>query len=131
MALLNTFIDKAYNRTGFTITSSSSEALQQAVVRVSQAAIERVDLRSHVATHPRLGVADHISVHPLSWKQAGDHPAEASASSSSSSPALAAAASCARSIGRQLSSLCPVYFYGAADPKQRRLADIRRSLGEP
>ncbi|GBF99817.1 hypothetical protein Rsub_12570 [Raphidocelis subcapitata] len=46
--------------------------------------------------------------------------------------ALRAAASLARDIGGRLSSgrgALPVYLYGAAHPRGRRLADIRRSLG--
>ena len=44
--------------------------------------------------------------------------------------ALQQAALCARDIGTALSRHCPVYFYGAAHPSGRALADVRRSLGE-
>ena len=45
--------------------------LAAAAASLAEAAIERIDLRSHSATHPRLGAADHISVHPLQGRGSG------------------------------------------------------------
>ncbi len=59
------FVDDAYNRTGFTLVSSSVDGLVDAALAVSTSALELVDLRGHEATHPRLGVVDHVSCHPL------------------------------------------------------------------
>jgi glutamate formiminotransferase len=78
--------------------------------------VQSIDLRRHTATHPRLGAVDHISCHPLG-------------------PAanLQAAAALAHAIGSQLAlppTGLPVYYYGAASSSGRRLADIRRRLGE-
>lgn len=39
--------------------------LASAVVRLAQAALRAVDLRTHVAAHPRLGVVDHVLCSPL------------------------------------------------------------------
>ena len=59
------FVDDAYNRTGFTLVSSSVDGLVGAAVAVSTSALDLVDLSRHSATHPRLGVVDHVSCHPL------------------------------------------------------------------
>lgn len=78
-------------------------------------ALASIVLTAHTAQHPRLGVLDHVSVHPLG-----------------SEASLPLAAQAATAIGQQLSQAplqLPVYYYGAAHPEKRRLADIRRSLG--
>ena len=59
------FVDTAYNRTGYTLVSSSVDGMVRGVVAVSKRALELIDLRRHEATHPRLGVVDHVSCHPL------------------------------------------------------------------
>ncbi len=59
------FVDDAYNRTGFTLVSSSVEGLVDGALAVSMLALDLVDLRRHSATHPRLGVVDHVACHPL------------------------------------------------------------------
>jgi hypothetical protein len=86
-SLARVFIDRPYNRTGFTLVSSDAQAvsgamplslstchvpnckpvlqLSSAILALSRAALASLDLSRHTATHPRLGVVDHISVHPL------------------------------------------------------------------
>ncbi|EIE23961.1 Formiminotransferase [Coccomyxa subellipsoidea C-169] len=114
-ALVHTFVDKPYNRTGFTLVSPAPHELAGSVVRLARAALETIDLRSHAASHPRLGVVDHISCHPLGRDAA-----------------LTAAAETARSIGTQLGEgelAVPVFLYGSAGSQQRSLADLRRACG--
>jgi glutamate formiminotransferase len=90
--------------------------LTAAVLSVAEAALSVLDLRSHAADHPRLGVLDHVSLHPLGQQAT-----------------LQQAADAATSLGQQLAAApfaLPVYYYGAAHPAGRRLAEIRRQLGE-
>lgn len=90
--------------------------LTAAVLAVAEAALSALDLRSHAADHPRLGVLDHVSLHPLGQQAT-----------------LQQAADAATSLGQQLAAApfgLPVYYYGAAHPAGRRLAEIRRQLGE-
>jgi hypothetical protein len=97
---------------------SCTAALQLAatVNAVAQHALQYIDLRAHAAQHPRLGVLDHVAIHPLGPQAT-----------------LSQAAQAAAAIGQQLCQQplqLPVYYYGAAHPKHRRLAEIRRRLGE-
>jgi glutamate formiminotransferase len=90
--------------------------LAAAVLSVAEAALTALDLRNHAADHPRLGVLDHVSLHPLGQQATLQQAAEA--------------ATC---LGQQLAAapfMLPVYYYGAAQPTGRRLAEIRRQLGE-
>eukprot|EP00798_Chlamydomonas_sp_ICE-L_P016099 gene16099-22241_t len=144
-ALVNTFVDEEYNRTGFTILSRSAVKLSETAVQLSELALSKLDLRTHVATHPRLGVVDHISIHPLavpesaSTSQGGVSKTEPSASTSSKmssrmryGEAAEQATLCAQWVGERLGSGgggLPVYYYGWAHPQERRLAEVRRKLG--
>ncbi|KAF9589510.1 hypothetical protein IFM89_025220 [Coptis chinensis] len=72
VAILNKFLDEAYNRVGYTLVSEFSptqlqdySSLRGAVVSMVKAALETIDLESHCGTHPRLGIVDHICFHPL------------------------------------------------------------------
>jgi hypothetical protein len=114
--------------------------LSASVVDLASAALEALDLRNHVATHPRLGVVDHISVHPLPFARGSDNRHDTAASRSpvaihTASPDaghVAAAVDVVRSVASRLASEpwdVPCYFYGAAHPQNRKLADIRRELG--
>ncbi|KAL4534716.1 hypothetical protein Ndes2526B_g05644 [Nannochloris sp. 'desiccata'] len=116
-SLANVFIDRPYNRSNFTLISRHSDALAEAVVSLSLAALSEIDLGQHSATHPRLGVVDHISCHPLSH---GKNPVD-----------MDAAALTARTIALQLGEKhsLPSYLYGKAHPTEMQLADVRRQLG--
>jgi glutamate formiminotransferase len=118
-ALVHTFPDAAYNRTGFTLAGTARGGLAGAVVALADAALERVDWRkaAHAAatTHPALGVVDHVAVHPLFGAADG---------------ALAGAASLAREVAAAVGERgVPVFCYGAASPTGRTLAETRRALG--
>jgi glutamate formiminotransferase len=90
--------------------------LAATVHAVATHALEAIDLTAHAAQHPRLGVLDHVSIHPIG-----------------PDATLPFAAQAAAAVGQQLSQpplQLPVYYYGAAQRDQRRLADIRKRLGE-
>lgn len=116
-SLANLFIDHPYNRSNFTLVGRHPDALAEAVVSLSRAALSEIDLQQHSATHPRLGVVDHISCHPLSH---GENPTD-----------IDAAAYTARNIAQQLGEQhnLPSYLYGKAHPTEMQLADVRRQLG--
>jgi glutamate formiminotransferase len=70
VVLVNTFIDDAYNRVGYTLVSrltqdASPSPLRRTVFGVVGAALEAIDLGSHAGAHPRLGAVDHVCFHPL------------------------------------------------------------------
>ncbi|BDA46386.1 probable formimidoyltransferase-cyclodeaminase [Coccomyxa sp. Obi] len=114
-ALVHTFIDKPYNRTGFTLASPGPQQLARTAVHLARAALAAIDLRLHSASHPRLGVVDHISCHPLG-----------------TGATLSSATEAARLIGAQLGEgelAVPVFLYGSAHKNQQSLADIRRACG--
>lgn len=118
-ALVHTFPDAAYNRTGFTLAGTARGGLAGAVVALADAALEKVDWRAAAAaaaaTHPALGVVDHVAVHPLFGAADG---------------ALAGAASLAREVAASVGERgVPVFCYGAASPTGRTLAETRRALG--
>lgn len=90
--------------------------LAATVHAVATHALAAIDLTAHAAQHPRLGVLDHVSIHPVG-----------------PDATLPFAAQAAAAIGQRLSKpplQLPVYYYGAAQRDHRRLADIRRRLGE-
>ncbi|KAG2435567.1 hypothetical protein HYH02_011861 [Chlamydomonas schloesseri] len=111
------FQDEPYHRTGFTLVSGQPDRLTEAVVRLSRAALQLLDLRQHDASHPRLGVVDHIALHPLGGlapaaasNQYGAAPAAGGMGPTTvwvppppGSTPLAVAATCANLIARQLS----------------------------
>ncbi|KAG2438603.1 hypothetical protein HXX76_005153 [Chlamydomonas incerta] len=116
VALVHVFQDEPYHRTGFTLVSGQPDRLTEAVVRLSRAALQLLDLRRHDASHPRLGVVDHIALHPLGGLapaaavQYGAAPATSGPGPTTvwvppppGSTPLAVAATCANLIARQLS----------------------------
>ncbi|KAG2502145.1 hypothetical protein HYH03_000632 [Edaphochlamys debaryana] len=156
--LANLFVDEPYNRTGFTLVSSQPDALTEATLRLSRAALRLLDLRSQEGGHPRLGVVDHIALHPLGGLARGPPPttlsqAQAAAGGggpptvwvpppTASAAAMGVAATCAHLLARELAGGAaaggagegalpgvPVYFYGHAHSGRRGLADVRRALG--
>ncbi|CAM9443250.1 unnamed protein product [Chrysoparadoxa australica] len=61
---IRTHCDTCYNRTGFTLVGQP-EGLSKAVLRLSETALQNIDMRHHTGTHPRLGAVDHVSLHPI------------------------------------------------------------------
>ncbi|KAF6163260.1 hypothetical protein GIB67_025124 [Kingdonia uniflora] len=121
VAFLNKFVDKTYNRVGYTLVSElapnpspdSGGPLRKSVVSMVKAAFEAINLESHCGTHPRLGVVDHICFHPL---------AQAS---------LDQVAFLAKSVAAEIGSSIqvPTFLYGAANQEGRTLDLIRREFG--
>ncbi|MEZ5290367.1 MAG: glutamate formimidoyltransferase [Vicinamibacterales bacterium] len=113
--LLDVHADAAHHRSVFTLVGAP-EALIEAAVRLTAAAIAVIDLRCHAGVHPRLGAIDVIPFVPLDSTPMAD--------------AVAAANEAARRIGDTLG--LPVYLYEAAArvPARRRLEDVRRGQFE-
>ena len=61
-ALLDVHSDAHHNRSVLTLAGPDAEAAARAVTR---AAVERLDLRTHVGVHPRIGVVDVVPFVPL------------------------------------------------------------------
>jgi glutamate formiminotransferase / 5-formyltetrahydrofolate cyclo-ligase len=109
--LLDRSSDEAHNRSVLTF-AGAADAVQQAVMALFAAALDRIDLRHHRGAHPRLGAVDVVPFIPL----AGATMAQCVALATETASMVAARF--------QL----PVYLYeeAAATPDRRNLADIRR-----
>src|SRR6266566_8200505 len=62
--LLDRSSDPSHNRTVYTF-AGEPEPLQQAVLRLFEAAIVHIDLRAHTGVHPRAGAVDVVPFVPL------------------------------------------------------------------
>jgi glutamate formiminotransferase len=109
--LLNYFSDQDHNRTVVTFLGEPA-AVKEAALKASLKALELIDMRNHQGGHPRLGAVDVVPFVPVRGM------------------AMSEAAYLAREMGRELGEAgeLPVYFYGeaAADPKRKKLSDIRK-----
>jgi glutamate formiminotransferase len=63
--LLNIHSDADHNRSVFTYVSEDRAAIIEATLRLFEAAVPRIDLRSHVGAHPRVGAVDVVPFVPL------------------------------------------------------------------
>ena len=108
-ALLDVHTDPDHNRSVFTLAGPPEE-VAQAALSLARAAIERVDLSTHVGVHPRLGAVDVVPFVPIDSD-------------------LQLAGEVARGWGERVAAelAVPVFLYGAADPAARSLPDVRRS----
>jgi len=140
--LVRTFVDRPYNRTGYTFAIRMNDceydleekgdldfndgqinALTRNVIDLARRAYESVGAFSeHSAKHPRVGIVDHISVHPIG-KCTIDEATEC-------------ADELSEALGRELN--VNVYRYGGAKKEEFvaaphyegvSLAEIRRRLG--
>ena len=83
--------------------------VESASLAAARFALEHIDLRHHEGVHPRIGALDVLPFVPLHGLELED------------------AARTAHRVGRKLTELgLPIFFYGAASSRTRRLADIRR-----
>ena len=107
-ALLDVHTDPDHNRSVFTLAGPPEE-VAQAALSLARAAIERVDLSTHVGVHPRLGAVDVVPFVPIDSD-------------------LQLAGEVARGWGERVAVelAVPVFLYGAADPAARSLPDVRR-----
>ena len=109
--LLDRSSDAAHNRSVLTFAGEAS-AVHQAVMALFEAAIARIDLRSHTGAHPRLGAVDVVPFVPLG------------------ETTMAACVELAKQTGAAVAARfdLPVFLYeeAASRPARRNLADIRR-----
>jgi glutamate formiminotransferase len=109
--LLHWCADPSHNRSVFTF-AGEAEPLRQAVLKLFDAAVARIDLRSHQGVHPRIGVVDVVPFVPLAG--------------STMSECVTIARATADAVAGRFG--IPVYLYeeAASSPLRRNLADIRR-----
>jgi len=103
--------DPSHNRTVYTYVGEP-ERLQEAAIRLFDAAIRLIDLRQHDGVHPRIGVVDVLPFVPVDGTDMKE--------------CVALARSTAEMVATRFQ--VPVYLYeeAARRPSRRNLADIRR-----
>jgi glutamate formiminotransferase len=100
--------DPDHNRSVVTFIADP-RTVEEAAVVCARHALEHIDLREHEGVHPRVGALDVLPFVPLQGLTMTD------------------AAASAHRVGERVAGLgLPVYFYGAATPSNRSLAEIRR-----
>jgi glutamate formiminotransferase len=106
----HSFQDTVYNRTSFYFVG---EDVKSSVLSFCTEAFRAVDYSQHHGTHPALGSIDHICFSPLAGKP------------------LEETKELAEDFGKTFAEYfdTPVFAYGAASSTQKRLRDIRKSLG--
>ncbi|MFP5289064.1 MAG: glutamate formimidoyltransferase [Thermoanaerobaculia bacterium] len=109
--LLDVSSDPDHNRSVLTL-AGEPDGLHASLLALYEAALAKIDLRSHEGVHPRVGAVDVTPFVPL-----GDAPMEL---------AVAAAERLGEEVARRFG--LPVYLYekAARHPDRRLLADIRR-----
>jgi glutamate formiminotransferase / 5-formyltetrahydrofolate cyclo-ligase len=109
--LLDRSSDPSHNRTVFTYVGEP-DRLQEAAIRLFDAAIRRIDLRQHDGVHPRIGAVDVLPFVPLDGAEMKE--------------CVALARSTAEMVATRFQ--VPVYLYeeAARRPGRRNLAEIRR-----
>jgi len=116
VVLLDHSADPSHNRSVFTMASESDEAIGEAILRLVDIAVARIDLRTHQGAHPRIGAVDVVPFIPLD-----DTP-------------MSTCISLARRVGRGIAERfgVPVYLYeeAAFQPERRRLEQIRSGAFE-
>ncbi|HVC20661.1 MAG TPA: glutamate formimidoyltransferase [Vicinamibacterales bacterium] len=109
--LLDRSSDGAHNRSVFTLVGDAAP-LQAAVLALFDAALPRLDLRSHQGEHPRVGAVDVVPFVPIEGATMAD------------------CVALARETGAAVAARfgVPVYLYeeAASNPARRNLEDIRR-----
>lgn len=115
VALLDVHSDATHHRSVFTCIGDAA-ALQRGMVRLVEAAMTTIDLRTHRGAHPRLGAVDVVPFVPVGAATMDD--------------AVAAARATAEAIGQTCG--VPVFLYEAAAtaPHRRRLEHVRRGQFE-
>jgi glutamate formiminotransferase len=103
--------DKDHNRSVLTLAGDEG-ALEAAVLALYEAALARIDLRSHSGEHPRMGAVDVVPFVPIEGATMPD------------------CVALARRVGAQVAERfqVPVFLYedAASAPHRRNLEDIRR-----
>src|SRR5438128_745802 len=65
VTLLDHSADPSHNRSVFTIVAGPPESMAEAILRLVEVAVERIDLRTHTGVHPRTGAVDVVPFIPL------------------------------------------------------------------
>lgn len=103
--------DADHNRSVLTMVGPG-EAVQEAAFRLTQVAVDMIDLRKQKGVHPRMGAVDVIPFIPLF------------------NTPMTYAIDCARRLGERIGQelSVPVYLYeqAATTPGRKNLADVRR-----
>jgi glutamate formiminotransferase len=109
-ALLDVHNDPDHHRSVFTIAARESAITEAAVRRLTEVALEDLDLADHAGVHPRLGVVDVVPFVALA-----PTPSEV-------------AVAAAHAFGAWLARVhrVPVFFYADAAPGARTLPTVRR-----
>ena len=109
--LLDIHSDSSHHRSVFTC-AGEAPALRQAMLSLVEAALARIDLRTHRGEHPRVGAVDVLPFVPLEGATMDE--------------CVALAHEMGATIAARFD--LPVYLYGEAarEPHRRRLEDIRR-----
>lgn len=109
-ALLDVHRDHDHHRSVFTLAAADAGMTESAARRLTEVALEDLDLRDHEGVHPRLGVVDVVPFVAL-----GSTPPDV-------------AVSAAHAFGDWLARVhhVPVFFYAQASDDDRTLPDIRR-----
>jgi len=113
--LLDVSSDGAHNRSVITLAGSAA-SLKAAVLALFEAALPRIDLRTHVGEHPRLGAVDVVPFVPIA------------------DVTMAECVALARDTAAEVAARfqVPIYLYeeAAARPARTNLEDIRRGQFE-
>lgn len=109
--LLDHSSDASHNRSVFTL-AGDAPSLKAAILALFEAALARIDLRSHQGEHPRLGAVDVVPFVPIEGVTMQD--------------CVALANDVAATVAERFA--LPVYLYeeASANPARRNLEDIRR-----
>ena len=109
--VLNISSDADHNRSVLTLAGDDAQ-VRASVLRLFEAALERIDLRTHKGEHPRLGAVDVVPFVPVKGVTMAD------------------CAALARSVGEEVAGRfqLPVYLYeeSATAEHRRNLAEIRK-----
>jgi glutamate formiminotransferase len=109
-SLLDVHVDPDHHRSVLTLAGPGEHDVEGAARALTRVAAEHVDVSVHEGVHPRLGAVDVVPFVAL----AGSAPADA----------VDAARAYAQWVAEELR--VPAFLYGAADPEQRTLPDVRR-----
>jgi len=109
--VLDASSDPAHNRSVFTMAGDAAP-LKAAVLALAGAAVEHIDLRTHIGEHPRLGAVDVVPFVPIEGVTMAE--------------CVALAKDAAAEVATRFE--IPVFLYeeAASSPTRRNLEDIRR-----
>jgi glutamate formiminotransferase len=109
--LLNVHSDPDHNRSVYTFASEEGEPLREAVLRMYEIAVERIDLRKQRGAHPRVGAVDVVPFVPLEG--------------SAMDECIALATDTARAIAERFGIPTYLYEHAATHDYRRDLPSIR------